>query len=381
MSEYYISSRTTEPGDGSREKPFMTEETIRLCGGGNTFTFLPGQYRPIDLKADMVGTPEAPTVLRAEPKWQAMILPNRDGNSGGCGIVNPKDGSCSHVVVDGFETSGNLGDGIRLFGEGCTVRNCWSHHNYMQGIQLPDSPDALVERNLVERNGVHCQFAHGMYLKGPRVTVRANIVRHNAGGGIHLTPTAVDSLVCYNLCHNNWKDQLLVGYDAPSGGNRILHNTLIGSAIGCLRVRYNNDVAIGNNIFVSGTNNDPVVIEGCGEVERGHNDSIRQDTPSDEWPSFFEPARSLYWLRKDSPARGAGSIRYTLMAAGLDPDKMPTDFYGEPLAMGKPDLGCFAYDPRLLTDEYRAKWYAGWSYAYPPNRDGYDLIPDLWRLP
>ena len=394
MAEYYFSSNATEPGDGSREKPWVMSSSIRSIGGGNTFIFLPGRYHPIDLKADMAGTPEAPTVLRAEPKWQAMILPNRDPPTGGCGIVNPKDGSCPWVTVDGFETSGNIGDGVRLFGEGCVVRNCWSHLNYCQGIQLPDSPDALIERNLVERNGVHCQFAHGMYLKGPRVTVRSNIVRHNAGGGIHLTPTANGSLVAYNLCHNNHKDQLLCGYDAPSSGNRILHNTLIGSDIGCLRIRNNEGCVIGNNILV-GKRMDPLVFEGeNNNVEADYNlrsrglywrsaDSLVPDMESYgilatvEWPNFFEPARGLYWLKEDSPARNAGSLRYSMMAAGLDPDKMPTDFWGQPIVLPAPDLGCFSFRPDVLLPAYRERWYAGWSYGYP----GYDLVPDLWRLP
>lgn len=383
MAEYFVSLSGADDGDGTKEKPWPSlKHALREVGGGNTITFLPGTYEPLQVDSKYAGTEEAPTVLRSERKWQAAVTGYALGLSACIGNATT---DCPWVTVDGFEAYGAHGSGIRLFGVGSTVRNCWSHSNTMDGIGLYDEAASRcrIENNLIERNGVHPQFHHGIYARGTGLTVRGNVVRHNAGHGIQLCPVIKDSLIAYNLVHGHWKHALICGYDSGSGGNRILQNTLVGEKLGALRMRNSVDNLVGNNILTA-DGVDPITLEDSSMKAVCNLCWPTSQQPSQHTinadPKFLEPARGLYWLREGSPAIGAGSVAFALMANGSVAAETPSDFWGRPL-IPPPDLGALGFYKELLDPAWRGRWYMGWAYGYPPNQEGYDRMPDLWALP
>jgi hypothetical protein len=99
---------------------------------------------------------------------------------------------CHWLTVDGFEVLGARYDGIKLNGDHNVVRNCWVHHNTQMGIAMHHVLNGTIENNLIEFNGCHVQFDHGVYADGDGLTVRGNIVRHNAAFGLHLYPSLRD---------------------------------------------------------------------------------------------------------------------------------------------------------------------------------------------
>lgn len=56
------------------------------------------------------------------------------------------------------------------------------------GIAMHNQKGGVIENNLIEFNGGHVQFDHGVYADGDELTVQGNIVRHNASYGLHLYP-------------------------------------------------------------------------------------------------------------------------------------------------------------------------------------------------
>ena len=112
--------------------------------------------------------------------------------------------------VDGFEVSGALMDGIKMYGNHDVVRNCWSHNNAAMGVASHGYNDVLIENNLIEYNGQHIQFHHGIYADGSGLTVRNNIIRHNASFGVHLYPSITHSKIYNNLAYGNYAAGILI---------------------------------------------------------------------------------------------------------------------------------------------------------------------------
>ena len=112
-------------------------------------------------------------MVRSEEKWKAVVV-----GSPGNGVTIGDD--CDWVTIEGFEV---LARGIAA---SCwaaatnTLRGCWIHHNVRQGVAMGNS-GGLIENNLIEFNGSHVQFDHGVYASGSRHTFRGNIIRHNSG--------------------------------------------------------------------------------------------------------------------------------------------------------------------------------------------------------
>jgi hypothetical protein len=123
-----------------------------------------------------------PTVIKAEVKWQAVIL------GAEYHVVYTAD-RCDWVTIDGFEVMGGRYDGVKISGDYSVVRNCWVHNNKAMRIAMHNSKGGTIENNLIEFNGDHVQFDHGVYADGEGLTLRGNIVRHNASYGLHLYPS------------------------------------------------------------------------------------------------------------------------------------------------------------------------------------------------
>ncbi len=370
---YYIANDGKAENDGSRDKPWPAVEfALGKVGGGHTIVFRPGVYRgPIHILKKYAGTEKNPTVLRSEEKWKAVVV----GSPQAC--FSTQD-DCHWLTLDGFEVLGARSGGVRLFGEHDTVRNCWIHHNTRSGIGMGRT-GAVIENNLVEFNGCHVQFDHGMYVSGDRQVIRGNIVRHNAGFGLHLYDSLSNSVIENNLVYGQSQlPAVIVSCPAEGGHNRIVNNTFVGKGMALVFWNGNGEMVV-NNILV-GTADPLGFDQRTKNVKADYNLCLpksQHDGPHgiSANPAFLNPGQGLFWLQKSSPAVGKGSPEYS----------PATDFWGRPASKDKaPDLGAFPFVPALIDPASRADWYFGWAYGYSPKRQPTEKandMPDLWTLP
>lgn len=221
-SETYYVAIDGKPGnDGTKEMPWHSVEyALSQVGGGHTIIVRPGIYRgPINIPKQYAGTKEQPTVIKSEVKWQAVIIGSEYH------VISNGDG-CDWVVIDGFEVMGGRYDGVKMNGNYNVVRNCWVHNNKAMGVAMHNKKGGVIENNLIEFNGGHIQFDHGVYADGEDLTLRCNIIRHNASFGLHLYPSIKNSVIAGNLVYGQVRDRSII-VSCPDGGgkNMIINNT------------------------------------------------------------------------------------------------------------------------------------------------------------
>lgn len=362
---YYVAADGSEDNDGSKEKPWSSVEfALSKVGGGHTIVVRPGIYRgPIQIGKQYAGTKENPTVIKSEEKWKAVIV------GAPYHVISNGDG-CDWVVIDGFEAMGGRYDGIKMNGDYNTVRNCWVHNNKAMGVAMHNKKGGVIENNLIEFNGDHVQFDHGVYASGDGLTLRGNVVRHNASYGLHLYSSIKNSVVANNLVYGQVRDRGII-VSCPEGGgkNVIVNNTVVENHP--LTIWNGDGEVVVNNILVSDSEvfsfNDDTknVLIDYNLCMPGSDLQGQHGITGD--PRFVDAGKGVFWLRKDSPAIGKGSPEY---APGMD-------FWGRPRSKDQaPDLGAFPFLPFLITDQARAVLEYGWAY----HRHGTGTIPDFWVL-
>ncbi len=359
-------------GDGSKEHPFrgsvpVFEAVCRKFGGGHTYMFKPGFYKgQLEIPKGCNGTKERPTILKSQVKWKAVVY-----GAKGWGLFSP----CDWVIIDGFEVCTTLGTGITVSGKYATVRNCHVHHNTLQGIGA--GTGSIIENNLIEFNGSHVHFHHGVYAGGDGLIVRNNIVRHNSGYGLHLYDNVSNAVVVNNVVYgHSTRAGIVVACSEGGGTNVVANNTIARNKVGIMFFNGNGDVIVNNILWENGTPfsnvTEKLLIEHnlCWpqfNIEKGEHD-IEAD------PRFVAEGDYVFWLRKNSPCIGKGSLKYA----------SETDFWGRPRKKDQPvDLGAFSYRPVLEKKSAREGWHSGYPYRYA--RKGSATWkggqPDLWWLP
>jgi hypothetical protein len=220
---FYVSTDGKADGDGSKDKPFSSvEAALGKVGGGHTILVKSSVYRgPIQIARRFAGTKEAPTTIKAEIKWKAIII-------GSPGHVISNDDDCHWVTIDGFQVQGARYDGIKMNGDHNVVRNCWVHNNQAMGVAMHNKRHGVIENNLIEFNGSHIQFDHGVYADGDDLVIRGNIVRHNASYGLQLYPSLKNSVIANNVVHGQVRRRgIIVACPKGGGHNRIINNTVV----------------------------------------------------------------------------------------------------------------------------------------------------------
>ncbi len=368
---YYVAPTGKAENDGSREKPWASvEQALAKVGGGNTIVLRPGIYQgPILIAKAYAGTAERPTIIRSEVKWQAVIM-------GAPYHVIASGDDCHWVVIDGFEVLGARYDGIKMNGDHSTVWNCWVHNNSAMGVAMHNKKGGVIENNLIEFNGQHVQFHHGVYADGEGLVVRNNIVRHNSSFGLHLYPSIRNARVENNLVSGH-KEKPGIILSCPKGGGRnvVVNNTIVGNR-GGIAIWQGDGEVVANNILVADRDREVLVFsEGTTQVTSDYNLCVPASTDQGPHgltgdPMFVDAGRGVYWLRPDSPAIGKGAAQYA----------PASDFWGRPLSKERAlDLGCFLYVPGLAAEKLRASWRSGWPYRFAP--DAKNEVPDLWEQP
>ena len=375
---YWVSAKGRTSGTGSRANPFALVETaLKNSSGGDTLIFEPGVYvgEQITLTAKHAGSAQRPTVLRSQRKYEAVLHGSAVHN------IYIKTG-CNWIIIDGFESSGARYTGIKSDADYTVIRNCRIHNNALQGIEAHGVLGTVIENNIVEYNGEHVQFCHGIYADGDKLTIRNNIVRFNSGWGLHLYPAIANSKIENNLIGGNDRWGIALYSKPQVGSNRIVNNTIVLNGNG-IAVKNGRDEIIANNIIVGNTS---WQFEKAEHIENLDGNSSKSKITIDynlclprfrgagpngvsADPLFLDMKKGTFYLRKGSPAIAKGSRKYA-------PER---DFFNRPLPAGKaPDLGCFAYDPSLLLAEARADWYYQWPFLFKGKSK---TMPDLWKQP
>ncbi len=360
---YYIAPDGTQDNDGSIERPWPSVEfALSKVGGGNTIVLLPGAYRgPIRISRAYAGTAGAPTIIRSEVKWKAAIMGSTEHG------VYVAD-NAHWVVIDGLEVFGARMDGIKVSGDNCTVRNCWVHNNSSMGIAIHGRKGWTIENCLVEFNGQHVQFHHGIYADGENYIVRGNVVRHNSGYGMQLYPSALNGAVTNNLIYGHARKGGIVLAAPSKGGNNLIANNTIADNGNGINVMSGSGEVVANNIIVG-----PTALTGmyAADYNLCRPECVQGAHGMSEDPRFVYASRGAYFLSASSPAMARGS-------ADFAPE---VDFWGRPRPKDTaPDLGAFPFVPSLAGDEARNGWYEGWAYRFSPLEERLDM-PDLWVEP
>ena len=102
-----------------------------------------------------------------------------------------------------------------------------------------------------------------------RLTIRRNVVRHNAAFGLHLYSALSASLVANNVCYGNRASGIIVSCPEGGGRNRILGNTVVDNGHGLTIWRGKGEIVVNNLVVAPG---DPLALaEGTTETEAHHN--------------------------------------------------------------------------------------------------------------
>ncbi len=335
--EFFVSPTGCETNAGTESAPLGSiAAALRQASGGDVITLLPGTYAEA-VVVEVSGTAKHPTTIRSQRKWEAIIKP-----PAGHGVYTA-DG-VTHVLIDGLQVSGAMIDGIKV-GSYATVRNCWIHHAAHQGLAAHNTRETVVEYNLIEHNGTDNRLDHGIYLNGTNDIVRGNVVRWNKTYGcqIYYDPpySSANCQFYNNLVYGN-RDALTVW--SPAGQtNYVFNNTLVAGNYVILADF--GTVCVTNNILVGAS---PKRLLHADDEARIWDDynlmSIRPPSrgPHDltvSSPGFLNPRAGLFWLRWDSPARGAA-------AKSTVP---PVDFFGRAEHKAY-DLGAMQYRARYTND-------------------------------
>jgi parallel beta-helix repeat protein len=366
---YWISPAGSDDAAGSASKPFRSIQTaLAKVGGGHTFIFRAGYYTgQITLLPKYAGKPFSPTVLKSEYKYKAIL----NGSPGHCIFVQK---GCDWIIIDGFDIGGAQYSGVEEQANYVVVRNCRIHNNALQGIGAHDVTGSVFENNLVEYNGSHPQFDHGIYTSGSKLIIRNNIFRHNSCCGIQAVPAISFSVIENNLVHNN-RYGILVH---SAGQNKIVNNTVAANDFG-IDISDANDDTVANNLMWQ---NHSVQLRLKGNSNRKKtnidynfcNPKCELSGPHNVYansPLFIDAEKGLYWPKKDSAIIGKGS-------AELAPEQ---DFFGRPKRKDKADIGFVPYDPNMNKPEMKRGWYLDWPcFSFYPEHPGY-ATPDMWALP
>lgn len=375
---YYISPTGRPGGTGGISAPYRTLDTaMSNHGGGHTYVFLPGVYEigQITLRPEHRGTPQTPTILKSQEKYQAVL----HGSTGhGIFVYEGAD----WVIIDGFEVRGSHGDGLKSNADYTVIRNCWVRHNMGQGIAAHSVLGSVFERNLVEFNGSHIQYHHGLYASGENLIIRQNIVRLNASHGIHLYPSAKNCLVENNLAYRNMRSGILIYCPEGGGQNKIIQNTIVENGF-AVSIRGGRGEVIANNIICNNTlwsygvthppfhltlsRPEEIIIKSNliypkSSIFDAHN--LHMD------PRFVFPDKAVFFLSQNSPVLEKGDPNY----------RSNHDFFGTQRDPNSLTLGCFNYyqslDDRLLYGAENENWYYGWPFF----RRGHKPMSDLWDI-
>lgn len=364
-AEYFVAPAplgSSSNNGTSTNTPWELQYALGQLATNVTVTVMPGDYtNGYYVISSKSGTPDQPAILRALTKWTAVIR-------------NPTQYfnvyQCRNVIVDGLQVTNSSVIGIGISGLSNTIRNCWVAYSQSHGINAGSTilTNLTIENCLIETSGHGAYFGdshdgHGIYLTGPDHVFRNNVVRNNAGWGIHFYTAGVayqnNNSFYNNLTYGNVFYGAAIFAAVAEGGsegtlpgtNQFTGNTIadgLQTAYGALYL--SNNIILPPNVFPSPhtlvTNpilqiaDDPATLRNnynlstvtfnAANVTQGASDAINS------YVGFVNTNAGLYWLKSDSTARGVA--RSTVFA--------PENFFGAAQS-SVTDIGAFQYSQKL----------------------------------
>lgn len=194
-------------------------QTRSQVRAGDTVVFGDGEYGQLVIPAAWSGTIDRPTTLRAASRWKASF-------SSTSGHAIDGQSRVQFILLEGLQACRSKYSGIKVGGSDITLRNCWVHHNQLQGVEAHAVDRLRVERCLIEWNGSNPQHDHGIYADGNSQAVVECIVRHNSGNGLSMGTFVYNHLYQANLIHANGGCGIATYLAATGPLTRILNNTI-----------------------------------------------------------------------------------------------------------------------------------------------------------
>jgi parallel beta-helix repeat protein len=217
VSHYFVATDGSDStGDGSLTHPWQTiakaDEALSLGADGTVVHVLPGTYNPGDFYTHRSGAEGARLVFRSEERWGAKLVDTTWLSEG------------DYVDIVGFEFTGSQALAIEFWGTYSRVLGNYVH-DIGSGCQstgalvtppneYPYSHDNEISGNIVVRVSVgttNCNQYHGVYLAGPRMIARNNIIADVPGWGIHTWHYVSDVIVENNTVFNNRQGGIIIG--------------------------------------------------------------------------------------------------------------------------------------------------------------------------
>lgn len=294
----------------------------------------------------------------------------------------------NNITVENIEFSGATvpdqnGAGIRLDGNGLTIRYCYFHDNE-NGILTNNSNtgDILIEYSEFNHNGFGTGFTHNLYIGHVnKLTFRYNY-SHHAFIGHNLKSRANENYIMYNRIMDEQTGRSSRLIDLPNGGFSIVmgnllmqgpnaeNNNLVGYGLEGLS-NTNNELYLINNTLVNkrgtcnfvhirtGTTNVNVtnnIFAGIGNLVNGTinilSNNIIEATISNM--NFVDEANYDYHLNSNSPAINVGATVSSVGGNSLTPSMQyihPTTFETRPTDTTI-DVGAYEYDATVFVNDF-----------------------------
>ena len=209
---YYVATSGSDSNAGTLSAPFRTiQKAVNTAGVGDTVIVRGGTYTPI--KFGKSATQSQPFVIRAYPNERPII----DASSGGDRGIEISSGS-SWIVIEGFEIKNASQEGIKYYDtNNVTIRKNIIHHNANHGILGSGGSNPTLEGNIIHNNGLFCQrcidrdsdinwWHHGAYMDGTNGRANNNIFYENAAFGLQLSGSNTTNWIIANNTFANQKD-------------------------------------------------------------------------------------------------------------------------------------------------------------------------------
>jgi hypothetical protein len=246
-------------------------------------------------------------------------------------VLSGKNATVENIEFSGCAVSDRNGAGIRLQGDGLTLRNCYFHDNEM-GILTSGLPgcNILIEHSEFARNGAGDGQSHNIYIGTVKSFTLRHCYTHHTKIGHNLKTRAQTNYILHNRIMDEESGTSSYAIDVPNGGltyviGNLIHKGPNSENSGVLTYaaegakNEKQELYVVNNTFVNdrasatfislrGTPTAVSVINnifaGPGALLSGKGESSNNLISKD--PLFVDRARYDYRLQKGSPAIDAG---------------------------------------------------------------------------
>ncbi len=260
----WVANSGDDSADGTATRPLRTiAKALDLAEPGDLIYLRAGVYveSPLVRKS---GRKDAPIIVSCAPDalGKVKVTPSKEYvEKNPSGAVITLHGA-RHVWINGMVIEGPKGrpeapkaetygaNGITWAGKaglGCRATNNVVYGNVHCGLKEMGhgGTGILMEANIIFDNGTR-STDHGIYCPADELTIRGNIIFHNAGYGIHSYSSPKRQRIIQNICFGN----RVCGIILAGSENQVYHNICVGNGIGILCFRGGcTDNLVQNNVF------------------------------------------------------------------------------------------------------------------------------------